>query len=116
MMGFSINLEAWNALPEDLQQIVKAATRATSQDMLDEYTARNNAALKQLVEEHGVKVLPLPDAVLAELRKTADAVTQEVAAGSDVAQRVMASFVAFREQSQAYHNISERAFYQARDL
>ncbi len=116
MMEFSINLEAWNALPEDLQQIVKTATRAISQDMLDEYTARNNAALKQLVEEHGVKVLPLPDDVLAELRKTAEQVTQEVAEGSEVAQRVMASFVAFREQSQAYHEISERAFYKARDL
>ena len=84
--------------------------------MIDEYTARNNSALQQLVNEHGVKVKRLPDDVLAELKKVADEITLEVAATSDVAGRVYDSFSEFREQSKAYHSISEVAFYEARSL
>ena len=105
MLEFTINLDAWSALPADLQAIVKAAAKAAHQDMLDEYTARNNAALNQLVSEHGVKLRRLPDDVLKELKKTADEVTAEVAATSDVAKRVYESFNAFREQSGQYHKI-----------
>ncbi|AMO54369.1 ABC transporter substrate-binding protein [Endozoicomonas montiporae] len=116
MLEFTINLDAWNALPEDLQAMVKASIRAVNQDMLDEYTARNNAALNQLVSEHGVKLRRLPDDVLKELKKTSDEVTAEVAATSDVAKRVYESFNAFRKQSMEYHKISEEAYYDARSL
>ena len=70
MLEFTINLEAWNKLPKDLQAIVKTAAREVNQDMLDEYTARNNSALEQLVNDHGVKLRRLPDEVLAELQKS----------------------------------------------
>ena len=43
------------------------ATRAINDDMLSEFTARNNAALRTLVDEHGVELRKLPDDVLAEL-------------------------------------------------
>ncbi|WP_067515772.1 TRAP transporter substrate-binding protein [Endozoicomonas ascidiicola] len=116
MMEFTINLDAWNKLPADLQAIVTSAGRAANQDMIDEYTARNNAALQQLVNEHGVKVKRLPNEVLAGLKVVADEITEEVASSSDVANRVYESFNNFREQSKAYHEISEVAFYEARAL
>ena len=43
-----VNEEAFVQLPEDLQTIVEVASRAINQDMLDEFMARNNAALKTL--------------------------------------------------------------------
>ena len=95
---------------------MKTAARAVNQDMLDEYTARNNAALETLVNEHGVKLKRLPDDVLVELKKVADEVVLEASASSEVATKVYESFNAFREQSQAYHNISEVAYYRARSL
>ncbi len=113
---FMINLDAWDALPEDLQVMVKTAARAINQDMLDEYTARNNAALEQLVNEHGVKLERLPDEVLSELQRVAEEVTLEVAKSSDLSQRIYDSFNAFRSQSKAYHKISEEAYYQARSV
>ena len=60
-----INKQALESLPDDLQAIVESAARAANQNMLDEYTARNNAALIELVETHGVQVKKLPDDVLA---------------------------------------------------
>ena len=59
-----INKQAYEGLPEDLQAIVEVAARAANQDMLDEYTARNNSALVELVETHGVQVKKLPDDVI----------------------------------------------------
>lgn len=116
MLEFTINLDAWNKLPVDLQAIVKGAAMATNQSVIDEYTARNNAALSQLVNEHGVKLRRLPDDILVELKKTADEVTAEVAESSDVARRVYESFSTFRQQSMDYHKISEEAYYDARSL
>ena len=113
---FTINLDAWGELPADLQAIVKTAARAINQDMLDEYTARNNAALDQLVNEHSVKLERLPDEVLAELHKVSEQVAKEVAGSSDITQRIYDSFNEFRAQSQAYHDISEDAYYKARAL
>ncbi len=55
-----INKDAFEALPEDLRSIVLNACRVADQDMLAEYTARNNQALRQLVEEHGVELRQFP--------------------------------------------------------
>ncbi|MCL6268613.1 TRAP transporter substrate-binding protein [Sansalvadorimonas sp. 2012CJ34-2] len=115
-LEFTVNLEAWNALPDDLKAIVEAATKATHLSMLDEYTARNNAALQQLKNDHGVEVLKLPDDVLAGLHKVADTVAAEVAASNPSAGKIYASFKKFAEQAQEYHQISEMAYYDARQL
>ena len=56
ILEFIINKDSMAELPADLQAIVREAARASSQDMLDEYTARNNEALRELIEEHGVQL------------------------------------------------------------
>ncbi len=115
-MEYTINLDAWNALPDDLKAIVKTATRAAHQSMIDEYTARNNTALEQLKNDHGVEVLKLPDDVLKNLRLVADQVVLEVAQSDPMAGRIYKSFKAFRDQATEYHKISEVAYYEARLL
>src|SRR5690606_33371045 len=69
-LEFIINKDAFNTLPQDLQAIVRSAARATNQDVLDEFTAKNNLALQTLINEHDVKVKPLPDDVIKALHKT----------------------------------------------
>ena len=109
-----VNQEAFQSLPADLQAIVEAAARAINADMLDEFTARNNAALVQLVDEHGVELRRLPDDVLARLKEVSASVVAEFAAGDPMAQRVHASYMQFLEQVRAYHRISEQAYMDAR--
>ncbi len=111
-----INKTAWDSLPDDLQAIVEAAARAANQDMLDEYTARNNGALVEIVEKHGVQLRRLPDDVLAALHKISDQVLQEIAAEDPLAKQVYDSQKAFKKQVGAYHKISEEAYYEARAL
>lgn len=109
-----INKDAWLSLPKDLQAIVSAATQAVSTRMLAEYTANNNQALNTLVTKHGVDLRRFPDDVLASLRKTSDEVVAEVAAEDPLTQRVYDSYRSFRDSVMAWHDVSERAYYNAR--
>jgi TRAP-type mannitol/chloroaromatic compound transport system substrate-binding protein len=116
MLEIIINKDAFAALPEDLQAIVTTAARAANQDMLDEYTARNNAALLDLVENHGVELRKLPDDVLIELHKASDAALADLVASDPLAEKVYLSFRSFLDNVTAYHHISEQAYINARDL
>ena len=110
-----INKQAYETLPADLQAIVEVAARAANQDMLDEYTARNNAALVELVETHGVQIKKLPDDVITGLQQLSAEVVEELAANNPQTRRIADSLKAFAAQSKSYHAISEEAFYNARE-
>lgn len=111
-----VNKQAFAALPADLQAIVEAATRVANQDMLAEFTAKNNRALAQLVELHSVELRRFPDEVLSYLRQLSDQVVKEQVAGDPMAQQVLDSFQKFRSQVSQWHQVSEIAYLQARDL
>ncbi len=116
MLEFTVNRSAYESLPADLQAIVKYATRAVNQDMLDEYTARNNAALQSLIEEHGVQLRKFPDDVLRKLQESAHQVYAEMAASDPMTAKVYASFRTFLDDVEAYHRISEQAYINTRNL
>jgi TRAP-type mannitol/chloroaromatic compound transport system substrate-binding protein len=111
-----INKDAFEALPEDLQHIVLGACRVADQDMLAEYTARNNIALEQLVNEHGVQLRQFPDDVLRRIRELSAEVVAEVGARDEISRRIHASYTAFLAQVRRYHDITESAYYRSRDL
>ena len=67
-LNFSLIKDEWDALPKHLQVIIDTASKAVNQDILDEYTARNNRALRELVDVHGVELRKLPDDVIAEFK------------------------------------------------
>jgi len=115
MLEFIVNKQSFEALPADLQAIVTTASRAANQEMLDEYTARNNAALRQLVDEHGVKLRRLPDDVLAALWRGSEEAMQDLVDRDPMSAKVYASFKTFYEGIRAYHHISEQAYINARD-
>jgi len=114
MMELTVNKPAFESLPKDLQAIVTVAARAINADMLAEYTARNNAALTELVEKHGVDVRELPADVLNKLRDLSAQVVAEVAAEDPAAQKIYDSYMKFRTGVVKYHAISEQSFINAR--
>lgn len=114
MLEFIINEEALSALPDDLRAIVEIAARAANQDMLDEFTARNNESLRALLGR-GTQLRRLPDDVLQRLyEKSVDAMAQLVA-DDPMAARIAESYDQFARDVRAYHEISERAYLNARD-
>jgi len=116
MLEFIVNKRSFEALPEDLQAIVVTATKASNQMMLDEFTARNNAALRQLIDDHGVKLRRLPDDVLLALAKASEEAMEDLVASDPMSAKVYASYKAFYDGVRAYHHISEQAYINARDL
>ncbi len=111
-----INKDALASLPPRLQKIVEVAARAVNQDMLDEYTAKNNDALNTLINEHGVKVRKLPDDVLAELHAASNKALADLAENDELSKKTYESFKKFAEGVKNYHRYSEQAYYEARDL
>jgi TRAP-type mannitol/chloroaromatic compound transport system substrate-binding protein len=114
MLEFTVNKEALERLPEDLQAIVRHASRAANQDMLDEFTARNNRALREMIEVHGVKLRRLPDEVLEALYAGSQQAMAKLVADDPVAAKVQQSFAAFLRDVRAYHEISEQGYINAR--
>jgi len=115
MLEFIVNQKSLSALPHDLQAIVKYAARAVNQDMLDEYTARNNNALKSLIEEHGVQLRRLPDDVLLALWQGTQQVIDKLVATDPMAAKVYDSYSAFYNGVRNYHHISEQSYINTRD-
>ena len=110
------NKQAFEALPEDLQEILLAASEVMNKRIYDELTARNNEALQTLVTEHNVDVRRLPDDVLQEFRRLSEEVILEMASVDETSQRVYQSWKSFLDGVSAYHSIAEDAFIEARNL
>ncbi len=115
MLELIINLDEWNSLPKHLQVIIETATKAVNQDMLDEYLAKNNQALTELVEVHGVELRRLPDDVIEEFKTISDQILEELAQEDETIAKVYNSYKSFKEDVSEYHKISEDAFIEARN-
>jgi len=111
-----INKEAWDSLSEDLQVIVETAALAANTDMLAEYTARNNSALRELIDHHNVELRRLPDDVLSEIKNISEQMIEEMVEKDEdeLSQRIYDSWSRYRKDVVAYHEISERAYINAR--
>jgi len=109
-----INEKAFAALPNDLQLIVKTACESVNQDMLTEYTARNQTALDTLVNKHKVDLRKLPDDVLNKLHALSVDVVADVAAKDPMSNKVYQSFDKFSKQVKNWTDISERAYLNVR--
>ena len=83
--------------------------------MLDEYLAKNNQALTELVEVHGVELRRLPDDVIEEFRTISDQILEELAQEDESIAKVYNSYKSFKQDVSEYHKISEDAFIEARN-
>ena len=115
MLELLINMDAWNSLPKHLQVIIETATKAVNQDTLDEYLARNNQALTELIEVHGVELRKLPDDVIEEFRAISNEILSDLAEEDEVIGKVYDSYIKFKNNVTEYHKISEDSFIEARN-
>ena len=115
MLELLINKDAWESLPKHLQVIIETASKAVNQDMLDEYLAKNNQALTELVNVHGVELRKLPDDVIEEFRKISNKILNDLSEEDETIAKVYSSYLKFKKDVSAYHKISEDAFIEARN-
>jgi TRAP-type mannitol/chloroaromatic compound transport system substrate-binding protein len=115
-LEFIVNKAEYEALPADLQAIIEVATRAVNQDMLDEYTARNNEAMQTLMNKHHVVMRPLPADVMQGLHNASIEVMEEHAAADPLFNKVYQSYKKFQAKVTEYHQISEFEYYKNRSM
>jgi len=109
-----VNAKAFNGLPDDLKAVVENAARAENIFALAETEQQNAAALKALVEVDGVTLKKWPDDVTTAARSAARDVLGQFKTGSDIEQRIYASYEAMRGRVRAWSKHGAEAFLAAR--
>ena len=111
-----VNLAAYDALPSDLQEIVKHASVAANSYSLAEFTNANAASQRILVDEHDVEVRHFPEDVIREMFKVSLDVVAETASEGDVNRRIYDSWSKFRADVMARGPFAEQGFMNDRAL
>jgi TRAP-type mannitol/chloroaromatic compound transport system substrate-binding protein len=109
-----INLQAWNALPGDLQAVVSHVLASENIRGLAEAEWQNAIYLDVLTKEKGATLKAYPDDVLAAARGAADAVFDDLAGKSEIAGEIIASYRAARARIQPWSKVSQAALLAAR--
>ena len=97
MADFAVNMNAWNALPDDLKALVVEEVGIFTTEMIE----RNRAADESIVaqaDELGFEAIDLPADERRKFRQIAQGVWKEYAARSPMAQRIYDSQVAYLKQ------------------
>jgi TRAP-type mannitol/chloroaromatic compound transport system substrate-binding protein len=110
-----VNKQRFEALPDELKQIVAACCSAENDMMLAEFNGRSPAALASLVNEHGVQLTQFPRDVLVAFGEASGEVMQDILdTGDEITRQIASSYLRFRQDAMRYTRIAESAFTTAR--
>ncbi len=109
-LEFIINKAKYEALPLDLQFIIKAAGWQAHLWIFTQMEAKNGEYLEKL-KAANVDIRYFPKAVLDQLREYTRDVIDELIAGDEFAQRVYQSYLEFSIKAAAWSELSEKAYY-----
>lgn len=104
-----VNIDQWNALPAEYQEIFKTACYEANINMLSKYEALNGAALQRMVEG-GTQLTRYSDEILAAAQTAAFELYEEIAAAEPAFQEIYNGWLTFREQVYRWTNTNELTF------
>ncbi len=114
LQEFLFNKETFEALPQDLQAIMRTAASSVSASMADQFRVQNSNALVTLLDEHGVELRQFPADLTAELYDVSQDIIDELGRSSEIGQRILSSYRAFEAHIKDYQDISEEAYIRVR--
>jgi TRAP-type mannitol/chloroaromatic compound transport system substrate-binding protein len=110
-----VNMAKYEALPDDLKEVVRIACSSLYNDVWTEYTTRHAQALLQLVAEQGVMVRQLPDDVIVAMGAAGEEVLAELQEdGDELVVRIVESFVDYRDLVGGYMTYADNGQMNAR--
>ncbi|HEY4141737.1 MAG TPA: TRAP transporter substrate-binding protein [Pseudolabrys sp.] len=109
MLHNFINLDKWNSLNKQQQQILRSASYTAHTWMMAKYDASNPAALKRLVAS-GAQLRPFPQPVMEASYKATTDTYNEVSAKNAEFKKVYDSMVAFRGDQYLWWQVAELSF------
>ena len=110
-----VNRSEYEALPADLQAIIRTAAHEGSKSMMAEYTANSGPSLRTLVTEHNVQLRLLPTSVLDATKTATEEVLQELMdSGDDILQRIIVGYRDFLAAVSPWTRTGAQAYLNAR--
>lgn len=106
------NKEKFEALPADLQAILRTAAAQMNGWVLATMEAENGKTLAKMIE-NGVDIRPFPNDVIDELRRQTEQVITEMTEQDEFTKRVYQSYRSFQQKANKWANLSERVYYEA---
>jgi TRAP-type mannitol/chloroaromatic compound transport system substrate-binding protein len=116
MLEMIINKQAYEALPTELQLIVKGACATENMLMHAEYEANNARSFLELQKVEGLQILPYPDDVLKAFFETANETLAETANIGDINRRIYESFQTYRKAAVEKSRVMDSPFLKGRML
>lgn len=110
-LEFIANKEKFNALPADLQEILRTAILRLNQWVLSQFEAQNSIYLEKLVGEEKVDLRQFPKDVMEKLKRYTKEVIHELVESDAFTKRVYESYDAFRKRAAFWARSSEKIFY-----
>ncbi|NES05734.1 MAG: ABC transporter substrate-binding protein, partial [Okeania sp. SIO2F4] len=106
-----VNLDAWNKLPTEYQEIFRTAAYETNLNMLAQYDFLNGEALPRLIKK-GVQLRAFSPEIMEAAQKSAFEIYEENASKNGSFQEVYQQWKKFREQVFNWNKINELSFSQ----
>ena len=110
-----VNRDAYDALPDDLQAVIRHAAMASAMETYADFTY-NNISIARPLAESGVELRTLPDAIVRILARESEGFLKEVAASSPMATEVFRSYLTFRGKAAEYARVGDLAALQMRQV
>jgi TRAP-type mannitol/chloroaromatic compound transport system substrate-binding protein len=108
-LEIQINLNEWNKLPPQYQDVIKTVAYESNATMLARYDARNNDALQSLLKK-GTQLRPYSEEILQAAQKASFALYDEFAAKDADFKTVYEEWKQFRDRIYAWHKLNEGSF------
>jgi len=112
----SVNKAKFQALPEDLQAIVRYAAAATAQDTTTDFTFHNIQAFRPLIDDYGVELRSFSDDIVKRLGGITMEVIGEIGETDALTQKIHASFTDFAKKAADYQGAFEETMLRQRRL
>ncbi len=105
------NKHLFDALPADLQQIIRTAAAWVNHWTLSELEAKNAEYLEKILQEAEVELKIFPQEILTHLSRLTEEVIAEMVAENENARKIYASYQAFQQKALQWANLTERAYF-----
>ncbi len=111
VLEMMVNKPKYEALPEDLREILKTACLRLNRWMMAEFDAKNGEYLTKILEESDVQIKAYPKSVLDALKQNTEEVLADLTAKDAPSKKVYEAFAAFKKRVSTWTDVSEKVFY-----
>ena len=115
-LEIAVNKAKFQALPDDLQAIVRYAAAATAQDTTTDFTYHNIQAFRPLIDDYGIELRTFSDDIVKRLGSITMEVIGEIGQSDALTQKIHASFTDFARKAADYQGAFEETMLRQRRL